>query len=228
MARSRRRRTPTRRKARKADWVYRHHVIDSNNNPAVFDQLGTYEPGIVSHATGVDQAQSHILYDSQNYIAHVAAGGVIAPTGLPHLQGQARAEGRKPLILAVEGIVYWEPSMWALGNLMAIGMRMGVFEQDQRLGVFSLDVGYSMWLNATGAQQQRVGAWANNGRNNAWERRIHYGFSDNQAFVVVRVNWRGRRRLEPNECFGLYTELEGTSVGTRTQYWLRTLVADEG
>jgi len=201
--------------------------MDSTGEDA--DLVGSYSGFIPAHLTGPANAQSHVLYDSQNYTRQVLGGqfGV----GLGQLGRVARAEGRRPLILAVEGIVYWEPSTWALGNLMAIGMRLGVFEQDPGNGVFLVDAAYSMWVDepaVASSSLSTVGDWANNGRGNAWERRIHYGFSDNQAFTVTRIRWRGRRALQPNECFGLYTELEPTSVNTRTQYWLRTLVADEG
>jgi len=108
---------------------------------------------------------------------------------------------------------------------------MGVFEQDVATGNFLLDTEYSMWANAplaAGSSLSLPAQWANSGRNNAWERRLHVGWSETRPFHVQTIRWRGRRRLEPNECFGLYTELEATSVNTRTQYWLRTLVSDEG
>lgn len=213
---------------RRADWVYRHGGRPEATSVNANDLLGTYDSSIVAHGTGVANAQGHILYDSQNYMrasVRETFGGVLS-----HVPRAARAEGRKPSILAVEGIVYWEPDTWALGQLMAIGMRVGVFEQDPGSGNILIDPEYSMWEDAqyvAGSSLSTVVDWANNGRGNAWERRVHYGFSDNQAFTVLRVRWRGRRALLPNECFALFTELEGTSVNTRVQYWLRTLVADE-
>lgn len=213
---------------RRADWVYRSSGHIESTAGAGVDLLGTYDSNVLNHTSGTAASQGHILYDSQNYLrtpVRETFGGVLS-----HIPRAARAEGRKPTILAVEGIVYWEPSTWALGSLMAIGMRLGVFEQDPGSGNVLLDPEYSMWNDgpyAAGGSLSKVVDWANNGRNNTWERRIHYGFSDNSVFTVVRVRWRGRRSLLANECFALYTELEGTSVDTRTQYWLRTLVADE-
>jgi len=228
VARSRTRRTATP-KRRKADWVYRGNArIGTDPDGSDADLLGTYEPFIFSHTTGPGNSQGHVLYDSQNWLASVGAGGADIGTGLRTLNRSARAEGRKPTMLAVEGIVYWEPTTWALGNLMAIGMRIGVFEQDPGTGNLLLDTAYSMWRDETGGSLSTVGMWANNGRGNAWERRIHYGFSDNSVFTVARIRWHGRRTLMPNECFALYTELEATSVNTRTQAWIRTLVQDEG
>lgn len=218
--------TPRSRKARrpKADWVYRNNLLNAG---AYADGLGTYEPQVIAHSTGVINAQSHVLYDSHNYLS--ASRSATPLLGFGFTRSHARAAGRKPTILAVEGIVYWEPSVWAAGNLMAIGMRIGAYEQDVS-GVFSLDPNYSMWVQQLGAGTDSTNPayWANAGRQNAWERRVHYGFSDNSVFKVVRVSWRGRRVLNDNECWGLYTELEGTSVNTRTQYWLRSLVSDEG
>lgn len=230
MARARARGRTRGRTKRRADWVYRpnarlvatYGVIDA-------DVVGSYTGYIPAHGTGPGNAQGHVLYDSQNYLKALVGGPFAQPTSA--LPRAARAEGRNPTILAVEGIVYWEPSTWALGNLMAIGMRLGTFQQSPGTGSFLLDPGYSMWIDepaGAGSDLSVPALWANNGRGNAWERRIHYGFSDNQAFTVVRVRWRGRRTLKPDECFGLYTELEPTSVNTRTQFWLRTLVADEG
>lgn len=227
MAKTRRRRsfnTPRKRRMR-ADWVYRSHAYGPFNE--ALDLLGTYEEDVVSQSSGIANAQSHVLYDSRDYIATQGTQGANFLADLPAYIGPAgRAEGRNPTILRTEGIIYVEPSTWALGNLIAWGGRIGAFEQDGT-GVFSLDAAYSMWVNETTSTFQQVGHWANNGRGNAWERRVHYGFSDNQQFVVIRVKWNGRRILKPNECWGLFTELESTSVTTRSQYWLRTLVSDE-
>lgn len=220
MARSRRRRAPMVRKSRRrADWVYRHHAYTPIGGAA--DSLGTYAPRIITQVSGIATAQSHVLYDSQNWLATSGQGGINTNAVLSR---SGRAEGRNPTILATEGIIYVEPSTWAIGNLIAYGWRLGVWEQDLT-GVFSLDPQYSMWVES--APGPVCGQWANNGRNNAAERRIHYGFSDNQAFMVLRVKWRGRRILKPNECWGIYTELESTSVNVRQQFWLRSLVEDE-
>jgi len=210
----------------RADWVYRSHALGSFNEN--LDLLGTYDGDIVSQSAGLANAQSHILYESRDNMAAQVVAGSAFHADVPAFIGPAgRAEGRNPTILRTEGIIYVEPSTWVLGNLIAWAGRIGAFEQDGT-GVFSLDAAYSMWENETVGAFQQVGHWANNGRGNAWERRVHYGFSDNQQFVVIRVKWNGRRILKPNECWGLFTELESTSVTTRSQYWLRTLVSDEG
>lgn len=226
MARSRSRgRRPTKSRRPKADWVYRGHLLNSSGGNS--DALGTYEHQIVPHSTGIVAAQSHVLYDSRGYIAETGRAGFVSGGAQAILPRAARAEGSRPTILAVEGLIYVEPSTWALGNLIAMGFRIGVFEQDVITGSFAIDAEYSMWTNLNPIGP-RPNQWANNQRGRAWEHRLHWGFkSDGPVFTQVHVRWKGRRSLFHNECFGLYTELEGTSVGTRCQYWLRSLVVDE-
>lgn len=215
------------RKRLRADWVYRSNAQSAEDQDEIADVLGTYEPLIFTHSTGVGNSLAHILYDSQQWGALQGGGGVALGGWTRAINRAARAEGRKATILAVEGIIYWEPSVWALGNLMAIGVRLGCFEQDPGTGNILLDAAYSMWTNEVGGSSSRPSGWANPGRGNTWERRYHVGFSETVPFFVSRIAWRGRRVLQPNECFAVYTELENTSVNTRTQMWLRTLVSDE-
>lgn len=235
MARGRRRSGSFRRRRRlRADWVYRFDSMsyDAEGDRVPESGLGTYSGSIIGHSVGIAEAQSHILYDSQNYIAHWAAGGDVNSLALApiFISGAARAEGRRPTILAVEGVVFVIGSDWSLGSELSMGMRIGVFEQSVDTGNFVIDPSYSMWGNPVGAAENNVSIWANNGRNNAWERRpfLRYMPGNEKNYIQVFVRWRGRRRLEPSECFGLYTELEPGSNACQCQYWLRTLVADEG
>lgn len=231
MARSRRRAPMRTTRRAPRDWVYRSNAALLGVGTNANDQLGTYQELVMGHSTGVAQAQSHILYDSHDYMAELTRGGVgtgntINAQGV--LRREARAEGRKPCIHAVEGVIYVEPTVWAIGNLIALGARLGVFEQDTS-GVFLLDASYSMWTDQVLVLAEHVSKFANNRRNNAWERRWFMGWSDTRPFMVVKIRWRGRRYLESNECFGLFTELQSTSVNTRMQYWMRTLVSgDDG
>lgn len=219
MARTMRRRstwnTGRRRSRRPSDWVYRSNGYAVNG--FVADNLGTYEPTVFPVASGVGESRARILYDSSNYLTETARGGA----GPVQLGREARAEGRRTKVVEVDGILYVEPSTWAVGNLIALGWRIGVFDQDVSSGFISLDANYSMWESG-GAYA--AAQWANATRQNLAERRIHFGFSDNQQFFTARIRWRGRRLLAENECLALYLELESTSVNTRMQCWCRTRV----
>lgn len=232
MARSRRR--PMRRTSprRRADWVYRGNDRQIGIGISVFTSLGTYDMTVHTINSGVANAQSKVLYDSQNYFALLGRGGVGTAANvstIPQIGRVARAEGRKAVMRAVEGYLFCEPTTWSLGQVAALGMRLGAFEQDMT-GVFSLDSGFSMWENEAIQPFTYVGNYANNGRQNAREWRRMWFFTDTgvPAARFFRFRWTGRRVLQPNECFGIYTELGSTSVNLRTQWWFRTLVEDEG
>jgi len=214
----------------RADWVYRQHAIRQDTGAQV-DSLGTYDDGIVVQATGIANAQSHILYDSHDQLATTTASGVEVPAGTPQrlISRAARAEGRKATVLATQGVILLSISNWVLGNVLAYGWRLGAFEQD-RTGVFSLDAQYSMWVTAGATPFEPVAQWANFRRLNAKEGRFFRSFNADQLnpLFVVPIFWRGRRTLDPRDCWGIFTELEGTSVNVSQQFWLRSLVVDEG
>lgn len=204
----------------KADWVYRSSVRAIGTQLPGNDTLGTYEALVRGQSSGVTNATALILYDSQN--RRMATGRFAAGPG--GFQAAGIAGGRSPRVLGVEGSIYVEPSSWAVGNLIAHGMRVCIFEQDVASGSALLDVDYSMWANATTSSPAD---WVNQGRSVLLERRRHHGFSQNQTFFTAGFRWRGRRVLAPHEGLFLYLELESTSVNVRFQTWFRSLVADE-
>jgi len=226
------RRAMTRRKRRGADWVYRqgYNLIGTRGTGLGADLIGTYDPSVTTVSTGQANAQSRILYDANDYFADLTRGGV-GSAGTLASQAVAtragRSEGRKPCMRAVEGYIYCEPSTWAIGNVMALGVRLGVFEQDIGSGVITIDSAYSMWAYTATLQDPGPAHWANSSRMNCKEWRIWNAFSQNSPLVVMRIRWRGRKFLNANECFALYLEAPTTSINVRTQYWLRTLVEDE-
>lgn len=234
MSRSRRSsrvRTPKRSRLR-ADWVYRANNRVLGTGVLGNDTLGTYEPTVKTQNGGVAAASGNVLYDSKNYIGTVTRGGigaVINQASLGVIPTAARAAGKKPCMLAMEGVLYIEPQAWVLGNVMAVGVRLGVFEQDLS-GVFSIDVGYSMWRDETVFAFSSPAHWADDKRRHAKEWRFFKAFGDASTtpLIVGHLRWRGRRYLEDYECFGLYTELGAAGIGVRMQYWCRTLVSDEG
>lgn len=223
----------------RGDWVYRGDTTavyaltpsTTQLTPALNVPRGTYSPTITTITAGPETSNVFMLYDSQSRMRHQASTFFTAANtfGYADLHGAARAEGREPLILAVEGMIYFEPTVWALGNLMAIGIRPIVLEQDPADGGVLLSPTYSMWDDGT-VLQAPIGNCADWANDKMWllDRRIHHGFSDNQTFITPHFRWKGRRRLKPNQCLALYVELEGTSVNVRMQPWLRTFVIDEG
>lgn len=206
-----------------ADWVYRPDGRATGGSGEA-DNLGTYEGVIKTLSSGVESAQMPVLYDSKDHMTSTMRGSITTSSDLPN---SARAEGKKACILGYEGIIYMEPTQWALGNLMAVGFRVGKQTQDTMTGLVTVDPALSMWVFDVPSQQ---GPWtfANGYPFFVEERRVHYGFSDNQAFTVLRFKRKCKVWLAPNECFGVWCEGENTSVNVRLQFWMRTLVHDEG
>lgn len=222
MARSRQRRGNMRRNRPKGDWVYRD---DAERSDGGLDDLGTYTDTIHIQGSGAAAAVVRVLYDSKQHIALHMKGTSILPTYV--LPSAARTEGSRPLMLRVQGSIYVEPGTWALGNVLAAGLRIGKFEQDAETGDALVDADYSMW-DAGGTTS--VAQWANARPMNLWERRWHLSFGSDtpDPFINREINVKLRTRLAPHEMLGLYTELEPTSVAARWQMWLRTFVVDEG
>lgn len=227
MARSRRRSVPrgTRRttsRRRRGDWCYRPNYRSGTiSGYTATDLLGSYDETLTAFTSGAASSGAKILYDSKNRLVQPMRGGSGALTAA--MPGAARANQRGPLIHMVVGVVYCEPTTWALGNLIAWGWRVGIFEQHPVSGDILLDADYSMWV--TGPDITYPATWANMPRQNLWETRRHFGFSDNQRFFTMPIMVRVNRRLQDHECLAIYTEGESTSVNTRHQYWLRTLVS---
>lgn len=197
--------------------------------------LGSYESSVTTISAGPAAAGFKVLYDSRNHLA-VMAGMVTTATAenvLTSFTRAGRAEGRKPVIYAVEGFVHLQPDTWAIGSTMRIGWRLGVFEQEAQTGLASVDGAYSMWADqaASGTPFNTVAMFANTGR---WVRegRIirEFATTNNMTDFYIVPRWRSRRgvALRENEMFGLYIEVGASGVATRTQSWLRTLVSDEG
>lgn len=210
---------PARRRV-KADWVYRANAR-SNTPLTGTDLLGTYDPLVRALGTGTAEANALVLYDSSNYVRTITPGSA----GLGSLPSAARVEGKKASVRAVEGTLYVEPSTWAVGNLIALGIRIGIYEQDYGGGSARVITEMSMFNNNL---QWTPALGANNGRENMREWRIFEGFQENSAVFSYRLRWKGKRSLAPNEGLFLWLEGEETSVNIRYQTWFRSLiVADE-
>lgn len=228
MARSRRRMTSRRSGTRrpKGDWVYRAHAVNSSGTS---DNLGSYVQTVPSLGTGPTNARAVVLYDSKYFMMQLVRIGAISGLGTGYqLPSAARAEGNRPLILRVQGTVYWLANTWSLGNRMSVGIRIIKTSQDIATGAALLDADYSMWADTAGA---RPADWANARALNLWERRFETQNNGDQPSIIYRsINVKLRTRLNPDEALYMYTEAEGgaSSVSMLPQYWLRTFVVDEG
>lgn len=224
MARSRRRATSRPRRAftgrrPRPDWVYRSNAIRSDGTA---DLLGTYKWPTFSVTSGKANASILMLYDSQNYLRQP----VNTLTGSFFLAQSGRAEGAKPLCLRVQGQIYSRPSTWALGNVLAYGLRILVVEQDPETGLGTIDADFGMWQPTVAGKE---GTWRNP-QQIVWEKRYWRSYSSNETSpsLILPIDVRMRRRLKSNEALALYMETADTSVTAVFQMWLRTLVVDEG
>lgn len=229
MARSRRRRSFTRRARVAADWVYRPNYQLADGT--IIDDLGTWDPLSGTLLAGLANANFHVLYDSHNRFAQLQSQG-LAP-GISYMPNAARAEATRPKIMRVQGVIHYRPTAWAIGNILHWAVRFGIFEQDPQSGSVLIDPSFHI-LNAApiaGAPMLRAATWAND-RN--WQRQFNrsHSFGDNGQTWTLFVNFAVNRRIDPNECYGIYMEASGggyaSSVNMFYQLWLRTLVSDEG
>lgn len=208
--------------SRRADWVYRGHVQDV---AGVFvDQMGTYASAENVITPGIVGANIAWLYDSHNFTANTASGQFDQPR--IRVMAPGRAEAKRAFIKHVQGVVFFRPSTWAVGSSFRIGLRFGIFHQDPSNGGLLIDPAYSMWTdNATNTLKTPV--WANDRK---WQRefRLAQTFDDNDQVWAIRVNFAVRRSLDPHEGYGIWCESAEGSVNLFPQFWLRTLVADEG
>lgn len=209
----------TRRRA-KGDWVYRGDMHDSAGG--LQDAFGTYCPGAgYSLFAGLAEKAAHILYDSSNYRAYAAASGL--PVIMP---GFHRAEGKRPLMLRVQGWTSLTPSTWAVGSFYFFSMAIMIAEQNATTGNIQLDPGWSMW--SYNVVDTLCAARYMNDPKVLNVRRLVQHFNDNSLRVNINTNVKLRRRLDANQCLALVTETSDGSTGVTVVHALRTFVVDEG
>lgn len=224
MAKSRRRMSKTPRGPR-ADWVYRPHIRDEAGG--LFETFGTYESTEVTQGVGIPNLTQHILYDSHAYRGAEYPDQIAANTPGLMLAASARAEGAKPMIHRVQGSIWVRPSSWALGSVLWVAWRFGIFEQDPATGSVLLDSTYTI-LNTSANTVTGMAQWAN---AQPWnhERVFRSAFGEAVSFIKeLRFNFPVRRRLRAHECYAVLSEGHATlSVNTLMSYRLRTLVSDD-
>jgi len=213
----------------KGDWVYRPSEVDD-----VFNQ-GSYDPepgGSFEHTLtgGPSNLISIVLYDSQNYfraVSNQSVGG--SRMGLPKA---ARAEGRQPTIMMVEGVISFSRVTWTTGNTDAWAIRLGEFEQDDDSAQVLIDTTYTMYDQSSDPDAPAV--FANDAQQNWKTWWFSTSFNNNGgAFSPVtyqmRFFWKGRRKLHGgSHCCALLLEKPDTvsDVDVRFRPCLRTFVSD--
>jgi len=220
----RRKRTFTRARRARRDWVYRDdgaaHSV-GGNVILTADDLGTYSPN--SLAIGSTDQAGLILYDSRNYLrtmTHGGAGvlGAISPAG--------RAAGKRAQTHIVTGQIFIVTSDWAVNAEMGLAIRIGVFEQGVGSGLIETAANLSLWSSVG---ETSLAAFANQQRSNLWERRMRHAFAaDTGAIFALPIRARVPARLDDNECLGIIFEVHQDSVNLTIFNYLRTLVSDEG
>lgn len=209
---ARRRRSVKRSRERK-DWVYRGVEFDTLG-AVLASQVASYTT--VSRNAGAYTLQvgsplGLILYDSVDYLKTMTAAGV----RMTALGSEARAEGRKPTIHAVEVEIHAMPNAWTAGSNFAIGMRLVICDQNMLTGALDLPASYG--IMAAPSAMVSPSMWAN-GWGNLAERvdRIAFSTGNEQQRWRFRMRWKGRRTLQANTCLGLYIESAAPALGETT------------
>lgn len=203
----------------RADWVYRPREYDEELGTYLLDHE-SYGPSTFTVTSGVGGIVGAVLLDSTNYLHE--------QTGISRrMPSSARpSRFRRPTVHMVAGIIDIEPTTWALGTILQLGARIGVWQQDAVSGdLLTPSANYSMFAVTNYAQMPAI--WANDRRNNLWERRWHDNFStsNDQAQRTLPIGARVKARLSEDEALGIFLEVPAGSVNLRGQFWLRTLVS---
>jgi len=218
----------------KADWVYRPFIETG-------EPFGAYMGAITQSVPrndpvlGVINSGHAILYDSVSFI-QVATQQSFALT--QNMPAAARAEGRRPTVLQVEGQVHFRIGAWTTGNTTMFGVRLGWYEQDVQTGFPSIEPEYSMFEPqiVTGGLIQDVATYANDRLKNIREWTFVRNYGDTGSIplshLTINVKFpRGRRAPSANHCLMLYYECSGmvTPVNGGVTIWTqcRSLIADD-
>jgi len=221
MARPRRSRGRRRVRVRKrGDWCYRC-TVPGEGEPLI----GSYD-GEVQHTllNGVSTAQIMVLYDSVD-----AMTSPMRLSTVSFLPRAARAEGRNPFIIACELDVCFRPLTWSANAFSMLGIRLGIFDQDNVDSIPAVSNEYTMWANSPDVSQPSVDA--NDRVMNIRDWRLYWAFNAEvtaPAFHFRRFLRVNRRLPSSSQCLGLYLETPEGNTDLRYFINCRTLVADEG
>lgn len=231
----------------KADWVYRprkYYLEDfeaSSQGGSI--AVLTYEPAFsgtyynpMNMGSGAANATAQVLYDSARYTSSRDAVDLAADDQPVRykIASSARPDmnRRGALIHGCEiGVYVHVGSQWLSASHLFLGMRIIVAPQEWD-GRAQLDLGYSMWQNATPGEMFEPAVLAN-GRSNCWEQRFFRTRKTEDTELDVFIHHRFvpfKRRLAWDEGLFLYLEahpnsipLEGNDI---INLWCRTLVTD--
>jgi len=212
------------------DWVYRsrQYLLDGTT---VSVSPGAWSPSPNTLTTGATNSVALMLLDSNNFHTKtLSPNNALGDSGF--VMGPARVDGRGPLVCAVQGHIFITPSTWAVNNILAVGIRLTIAEQDVDDGIPELDADYSINRPAAAATPANdLTLFANMpGGLKDWQ--VYRQFSDNSAVIAVPIFWKGKRRLRPEECLFLHLEgnnpfENGGAVNSSVCAHVRTLVARE-
>lgn len=212
------------------DWVYRsRQYLDDGSTTSV--SPGGWSPASNTLNSGATNSVALILVDSANFTTkNLTPNAAVAESGF--VMGPARVDGRGQLIGAVQGHVFITPSTWAVGNILSVGIRLTIAEQDVDDGIPELDADYAINRPAAAAVPANDLTLFANQQGSLKDWYVYRQFADNSAVIVVSIFWKGKRRLRPEEC--LFLHLEGNSpfesggaVNCSVSSHVRTLVARE-
>lgn len=212
----RKRRTTTRKRGMRGDWVYRPAISDDNNLYTSYGGwMGSTDTFDITNS--VEDAATLVLYDSHDFMAAVTnlsvfddgLTGAQFPTALP---GVARIEGvRMPTALAVDGAVYMRPTAWTLGTRFCAKARLGWHEQDQTIGQILIDPLWSIWdpSGANPAEQANIRP----SHIHEWTFASACRDNDSTPTFIWHMKWRGRIRApSSNHMLCIWIEAPGNTL----------------
>lgn len=218
----------------KADWTYRPLVESGTPFGAWMGSLTQSVPRN-DPVLGVVNSGHAILYDSVSYMQVATQDSFVLTEDMP---SAARAEGRRPMVLQVEGQVHFRLGAWTTGNTTMFGVRLGWYEQDIQTGFPSIEPEYSMFEPQIvgGGRIQDLATYANDRLKNMREWTFVRTFGDTGTIplshLTINVKFpRGRRAPSANHCLMLYYECSGlvTPVNGGLNIWsqVRSLISDD-
>jgi len=230
MAGTRRGRRPmTRKRKRRADWVYRATITEDSPNVGSYvanSQFVTLGNNTLGPA--VFNTRTMVLVDSVAFQETILNTSLSNGVGMPMA---AKPEGRGRKVLKVEGDLRWRLVGIGATDFYDWGWRLGWFEQDTITGLASLQAEYSMFEpNIAGTVPQDIVNFANDKLSNRREKfyQVHNNATIPRVYGVERFLVPiGMRPPSSKHALMLFAEAPSTNtVNTTIRLWpmLRSLI----